>query len=113
MQRELAVRLDAGLLLMTRCGNQKHYQTNTAAPVFAELRGLVLKTKDLADVLLAALAPLEAQISAAFVYGSMAEQHDTAATQNLVNRHRAQLNFSACVHPKPCPYTARKSARLR
>ena len=78
VQRELAALLDAGLLLMTRRGNQKHFQANSAAPVFAELRGLVLKTMGLADVLRAALAPLEAQISTAFVYGSVAMQQDTA-----------------------------------
>ena len=78
VQRELAALLDAGLLLMTRRGNQKHFQANSAAPVFAELRGLVLKTMGLADVLRAALAPLEAHISAAFVYGSVAKQQDTA-----------------------------------
>lgn len=78
VQRELAALLDAGLLLMTRRGNQKHFQANSAAPVFAELRGLVLKTMGLADVLRAALAPLEAQVSTAFVYGSVAKQQDTA-----------------------------------
>ncbi len=78
VQRELAALLDAGLLLMTKRGNQKHFQANAAAPVFTELRGLVLKTMGLADVLRAALAPLEAQISAAFVYGSVAKQQDTA-----------------------------------
>ncbi len=77
-QRELAALLDAGLLLMTKRGNQKHFQANTAAPVFAELRGLVLKTMGLADVLRVALATLETQISAAFVYGSVAKQQDTA-----------------------------------
>jgi predicted nucleotidyltransferase len=78
VQRELAALLDAGLLLMTKRGNQKHFQANTAAPVFAELRGLVLKTMGLADVLRASLAPFEAQISAAFVFGSVAKQQDTA-----------------------------------
>ena len=78
VQRELAALLDAGLLRMTKRGNQKHFQANTAAPVFAELRGLVLKTMGLADVLRVALAPLETQISAAFVYGSVAKQQDTA-----------------------------------
>ena len=78
VQRELAALLDAGLLLMTKRGNQKHFQANKAAPVFAELRGLVLKTMGLADVLRIALAPIEAQISAAFVYGSVAKQQDTA-----------------------------------
>ena len=44
VQRELASLSEAGLLTVTRLGNQKHYQANASAPVFAELRGLVLKT---------------------------------------------------------------------
>lgn len=78
VQRELAALSEAGLLTVTRQGNQKHYQANAAAPVFAELRSLVLKTVGLADVLRAALAPLTSQIDAAFVYGSVARQQDTA-----------------------------------
>lgn len=78
VQRELARLEMAGLATVTRVGNQKHYQANTAAPVFEELRGLVLKTAGLVDVLRAALEPLAAQISAAFVYGSVAKRQDTA-----------------------------------
>lgn len=80
VQRELARLAGAGLVTVARVGNQKHYQANPAAPVFEELRGLVLKTSGLADVLCVALAPLAAQISAAFVYGSVAKRQDTAAS---------------------------------
>ena len=80
VQRELARLAAAGLVTITRLGNQKHYQANAAAPVFEELRGLVLKTSGLADVLRAALAPLAAEISAAFVYGSVAKGQDTASS---------------------------------
>ena len=80
VQRELASLLAAGLVTVRDQGNQKHYQANAASPVFAELRGLVLKTVGLADVLRAALAPLEDQVAAAFVYGSVARQQDTAAS---------------------------------
>jgi predicted nucleotidyltransferase len=62
------------LLTVSRVGNQRHYQANSACPVYSELRGLVLKTSGLADVLRAALVPLAAQISGAFVYGSVAKQ---------------------------------------
>ena len=78
VQRELARLGAAGLVTVTRVGRQKHYQANAAAPVYEELRGLVLKTSGLVDVLRAALAPLAAQISAAFVYGSVAKRQDTA-----------------------------------
>ena len=55
VQRELA-RLEASALVtVRRVGNQKHYQANHEAPIFEELRGIVLKTFGVADVLRAAL----------------------------------------------------------
>lgn len=78
VQRELASLSQVGLLTVSRQGNQKHYQANAGAPVFAELRGLVLKTSGVVDVLRNALQPLAPQIQAAFVFGSVARQRDTA-----------------------------------
>jgi predicted nucleotidyltransferase len=78
VQRELAQLEAAELVTVRRVGNQKHYQANASAPIFEELRGLVLKTSGLVDVLRAALAPLAAQINQAFIYGSVAKGKDTA-----------------------------------
>lgn len=80
VQRELASLLGAGLITVRDQGNQKHYQANADSPVFAELRGLMLKTVGLADVLRDALAPLASRLTAAFVYGSVARQEDTATS---------------------------------
>lgn len=80
VQRELARLADSGLVNVTRVGNQKHYQANHAAPIFAELRGLISKTTGLADPLREALKPLAARIALAFVYGSVAKGGDTAAS---------------------------------
>ena len=80
VQRELADLAAAGLLSVRKQGNQKHFQANSASPVFAELRSLVLKTSGLADVLRTALLPIAPQIALAFVFGSMAKQQDTAAS---------------------------------
>ncbi|HEC13676.1 MAG TPA: transcriptional regulator [Acidiferrobacteraceae bacterium] len=80
VQRELTRLESAGLVTVTRIGKQKHYQANPAAPVFEELRGLVLKTSGLVDVLRAVLVPLAGQIAAAFVYGSVAKGQDTATS---------------------------------
>ena len=77
VQRELARLETSGLVTVTHVGNQKHYQANAAAPVFEELRSLVLKTSGLVDTLRAALAPLMSQIHTAFVYGSVAKGQDT------------------------------------
>jgi predicted nucleotidyltransferase len=80
VQRELASLAGAGLLTVSTQGNQKHYKANTAAPVFEELRGLVLKSSGLVDVLRTALAPLATRIDTAFVYGSVAKKKDTATS---------------------------------
>lgn len=80
VQRELARLADAGLVTVSRVGNQKHFQANPHASVFAELRGLVLKTVGLADDLRVALMPLADRIRAAFVYGSIPKGDDTATS---------------------------------
>ncbi|MGS0743607.1 nucleotidyltransferase domain-containing protein [Glaciimonas sp. GG7] len=78
VQRELA-RLEAsGLVTVHRVGNQKHYQANHDAPIFAELRAIVLKTFGVADVLRAALQPVWALVDQAFVYGSLAKGSEHA-----------------------------------
>lgn len=80
LQRELARLVTSGLVNATTVGNQKHYQANRAAPIFSELRGIVLKTFGLADVLRDVLAPLAARIHVAFIFGSVAKGSDTAAS---------------------------------
>lgn len=78
VQRELAKLSAVGLITVKLVGNQKRYQANRAVPFFAELRGIVLKTFGLADIMKAALKPLAKQIQFAFIYGSIAKQEDTA-----------------------------------
>ena len=80
VHRELAALEAAGLVTATRIGNQKHYQANRASPIFEELRGIVVKTFGVAEVLREALAPLAAKILAAFIYGSVAKGSDTASS---------------------------------
>ncbi len=94
VQRELAALSEAGLLTVTKQGNQKHYQANASASVFAELRSVVLKTMGLVDVLRVALAPLSVQIDLAFVYGSVAKQQDTAHSDIDVMIVSASLGYA-------------------
>lgn len=78
VHRELGRLYGAGLLTVSTAGRQKAYQANPDSPIFAELRGLVLKTVGLAQPLREALLPLRERILAAFVYGSVAKGSDTA-----------------------------------
>lgn len=78
VQRELEKLTLAGLITLQAVGKQKRYQVNKASPLFSELRGIVLKTFGLADVLKQALVPIVEEIKIAFIYGSVAKQEDTA-----------------------------------
>lgn len=70
----------AGLITLTRIGNQKYYQANRESPVFEELHGLVVKTVGLVEPLRAALTPWADRIEAAFVFGSVGKGTDRAAS---------------------------------
>ena len=72
VQRELASLTSAGILLRRAHGNRTYFRANPACPVYPELRGLMLKTAGLVDVLAEALKPLGPKVAVAFVYGSLA-----------------------------------------
>jgi predicted nucleotidyltransferase len=93
VQRELENLSAAGLLTVTRIGNQKHYQANRESPIYSELRGIVLKTFGVADVLRGALAPLGDRIQLAFIYGSVAKGTDTASSDIDLMIISAQLSY--------------------
>ena len=102
VQRQLAQLEAAQLVTVRRVGNQKHYQANASAPIFEELRSLVLKTSGLVDVLRAALAPLASQIDLAFVYGSVAKGKDTEKSDidlMVVSERVAYADIFATLEP--------------
>jgi predicted nucleotidyltransferase len=102
VQRELAQLEAAELVTVKRIGNQKHYQANPISPVFQELRGLILKTSGLVDVLRACLAPLASQIEAAFVFGSVAKHTDTAKSDIdllVVTQHLTYRELFSALEP--------------
>ena len=80
LQRELSRMTSSGLITMTLIGRQKHYQANAASPIFQEVRSITLKTFGLADVLCRALSGFAGSIGYAFIYGSVAKDTDTAAS---------------------------------
>ena len=65
VHRQLLRLANAGLLTVTRQGNQKYYQADRTASVFHELHGLIIKTVGLVDPPRDTLAPLGDQIEAA------------------------------------------------
>jgi len=113
IQRELDKLSSAGLITVETVGNQKRYAANRTSPLFSELRGIVLKTFGLADVLKEALSPITSQIHIAFIYGSIAKQEDTAysdidlmlVSDNLTYAdlfkllEEAQVQLGRSIHP--------------
>ncbi len=78
VQRELA-RLEKGRMVVTeRRGNRKHFQANPDSPIFQELCSIVNKTVGVAEQLRTALKTIEKEINLALIYGSIANQSDTA-----------------------------------
>ena len=80
VHRQLGRLANAGLVTVTRAGNQKLYQASRTSPVFAELHGLVVKTVGIVEPLRRALKPKAGKIRAAFVYGSIAKGSDKASS---------------------------------
>ena len=80
LQRELPALVASGILQTRREGKQLYYQPNPQSPILPELRGLLLKTAGLVDVLREALAPHKDRIATAFVYGSFAKGTEVGAS---------------------------------
>lgn len=80
LQRELNRLTDAGLLLCERIGNLRRFQANPKSPIFPELVALVAKTLGVELQVRDALLSLRPLPQAAWIYGSIAKQADTAAS---------------------------------
>jgi predicted nucleotidyltransferase len=78
LQRELNRLAEAGLVCSERVGNLRRFQANAQSPVYGELVGLTRKTLGVEPMLREALLPLVPNLQAAWVYGSVAKQTDTA-----------------------------------
>jgi DNA-binding transcriptional ArsR family regulator len=78
LQRELQDLSEARILKTHRQGRMVYYQANVDSPLFPDLRGLLLKTAGLADVLVDALKPLASKLRFVFVYGSIASGSEQA-----------------------------------
>ena len=63
----------AGILRRRVEGNRVYFRADDSSPVFSDLRGLVIKTSGVIEVLGAALERFKGSIRSAFVFGSIAE----------------------------------------
>lgn len=80
LQQELKRLAAAGVVLSTRQGNLRMFRANPASPLYPELVSLTRKTCGVEGVLAQALAPLSPKLAHAWIYGSVARQEDTSAS---------------------------------
>ena len=80
LQRDLAALTHAGVIERTARGHQVYFRANHACPIYEELRGLVVKTFGVTEILTVALHPLAGKIDAAFIYGSVARGEERAGS---------------------------------
>jgi predicted nucleotidyltransferase len=80
LQAPLASLVSAGILCRRKDGNRVYFQADSNCPFIGELQGIIAKTVGLIDVLRDALAPLESQITVAFVHGSVAKSQERASS---------------------------------
>ncbi len=80
LQRELNKLAEAGLVDTDRVGNLRRFQANVQSPVYAELLALTRKTLGVEPMLRDALSPLAPDLKTDWIYGSVAKQTDTAAS---------------------------------
>ena len=78
LTRELRNLVSGGILRRREDGNRVYYQAEPTCPFLSELRGLMLKTAGLVDVLRELLVPFESHIILAFVYDSVTRGEEMA-----------------------------------
>ena len=80
VQRELKKLAEAGIIERFEQGRQVYFRAKQNCPIFDELKGLILKTAGLVEVIRSALSPVTDKIDLAFVYGSQARGKARAAS---------------------------------
>jgi len=73
VSRELAILINAGLIVEEREGNQRLLRARSAAPLFPELRALITKASGAPSFIRDALQGLENTIDVAVIFGSVAK----------------------------------------
>jgi len=86
LQRELVSLVKSGILRQKKEGKQVYFKAEEDSPFYSDLRGLILKTVGLVDILQKALDPFLKQIQFAFVFGSVAkgDEHSKSDVDILI-----------------------------
>jgi len=78
VRRILKRLVKSGLVTETLVGKRKLYKANRKSPIYEELHSIILKTASLSIPICSALDPFGADISVAFIFGSIAKGNDNS-----------------------------------
>lgn len=95
LQQELKRLTLASVVLSTRIGNLRVFRANPSSPLYPELVSLTRKTCGVDAVLMHAMEPLRPKLAHALIYGSVARQEDTSASDVDVMLVGAGLSLAA------------------
>ena len=95
VSRELAKLSDAGILIVSKQGNQRHYKANKDNPIYSELKQIVQKSFGVTDIIKSALKPILNQCEQVYIYGSIAKgnEHSTSDVDLMLIGH--ELSYGA------------------
>jgi len=80
VNREVSKLSDAGILVVSKLGNQSHYQANKDNPIYSELKQIVQKSFGITDTIKSALKPIFNRCEQVFIYGSMAKGNEHSSS---------------------------------
>jgi uncharacterized protein len=72
VQRELKLLTKAGIIKVEPRGNMLEYKADDKCPIYSELKGIIVKTAGMGDLIKASLTTFSDKIKSAFIYGSFA-----------------------------------------
>ena len=72
VEKELKNLLSGGILTREVTGNQHRYRLDPLCPINREIKGIIIKTVGIAELVKQALRSVEQKIHRAFIYGSFA-----------------------------------------
>jgi predicted nucleotidyltransferase len=78
VRHELKILSDIGILNSAKEGQHQYYWANTDCMIYQELKGIMIKTFGVVELIHSALAGQSDKLLVAFLYGSIATQTDTA-----------------------------------
>lgn len=102
VRRVLKRLVKSGLVSETHTGKRKLYKANRKSPIYEELHSLIMKTAGLSIPIRFALGPFDANIRAAFIFGSIANGNDDSESDvdlMIIGNDLDYMKLLAALHP--------------